>query len=516
MIGTRATPATLAVALLIVAAGAAVPASAAVPDPPTAGSAPGIATQGTAKQGAAPRVPARGALAWSPCYGGDAQCARLSVPRDHADPDGPTISLAVLRLPASGGGSRGPLVVNPGGPGVPGRDYPLAVASWLPDVARDYDLVGFDPRGVGMSAPLRCQTDREMRGWFRADGTPDTRAERDALARLAARIGAGCERGSAALLPHLGTRDVARDLEALRIALDAPRLSFLGFSYGTLLGATYADMYPRRTGRVVLDGAVDPRLDQVGITAGQIDGFDHAVRRMAASCAESRRCPLGRSAGDVLQRINRLLRDLDSTPVPTGSGPPLTQTEAVTGILGALYNPARWPTALDDIAAALDGDGAALAARGRAFLSGDARFVSTFYAISCADSPATPGPDALAAWAERTARDSAVPELSRYLAWSVLPCHAWPAHRADPLTRLTAQGAGPILVIGTTHDPATPMPWTRALARQLDSAGLLEFRSDGHVALGRGNTCVDGVVTAYFARGAMPRAGAVCLDRHAR
>lgn len=499
-------------ALLLVPAG--VPASAAVPDPPKA---PDIALedstpQDSTPQDTAPRAGARTTLDWSACYGGDAQCARLTVPRDYARPDGPTISLAVLRVPAQGGHSRGPLIVNPGGPGVPGRDYPLAVASWLPDVADEYDIVGFDPRGVGRSTPLRCQTDREMRGWFRADGTPDTRAERDALARAAERIGAGCERRSGDLLPYVGTRDVARDLESLRIALGAPRLSFLGLSYGTLLGATYADMYPRRTARIVLDGALDPRLDQVGITEGQIAGFDHAVRRLAASCVASRECPLGRGVGDVLQRINRLLEGLDSTPIPTASGAALTQTEAVTGILSALYSPPAWPSALDQIASAIEGDGTGLAIRGRAFLSGDAEFISAFYAISCADSRATPGPAALAAWARRTSQGAAVPELSRYLAWSVLPCHTWPAHLEARPTALRARGAGPILVVGTTHDPATPMPWARALVRQLDSARLLELRSDGHVALGRGNACVDGVVTSYFLRGGLPSAGAECPD----
>lgn len=496
----------IATAVALGVAWTAAPAAAAIPDPPAA-------TTVTDERG---RAVAARALDWSSCRGGEAECARLRVPLDYADPDGPTISLAVLRVRAGGDGQgakyRGPLVINPGGPGVPGLDYPLAVGSWLEDVAASYDLIGIDPRGVGSSTPLRCQTNREMREWFRADGTPDTRSERRAFARLAARIGEGCARRSADLLPHVGTRNVARDLESLRIALGAPRLSFLGMSYGTLLGATYADMFPHRTGRVVLDGALDPRLDQVGITRGQIAGFDHAVQRMARSCADSSSCSLGRDADAVLQRINRLLGSLDSRPVATSTGAPLTQTEAVTGILAALYSPSLWSTALAEIASALDGDGTGLALRGRAFLSGDAEFVSTFYAISCVDSPATPGPEDLAAWARDVARDSAVPELSRYLAWSVLPCHAWPAHLVGPLTATTARGAGPILVIGTTHDPATPLSWARALTRQLDSARLLEFRADGHVAVGRGAVCIEGAVTSYFVRGLVPRDGAICPD----
>lgn len=450
-------------------------------------------------------------LTWRDCESGQAECATLRVPRDHDDPDAGMISVALLRLPATGN-RRGALVVNPGGPGLPGRSYPLYLAQALPDeVLRSYDLIGFDPRGIGESTALRCQTDREMRGWFRADATPDDRDEIRRLAVLAGRIGEVCAERSPALLEHMGTDDVARDLEVLRRALGDARLSFLGLSYGSLLGAVYAGMYPQRVGRMVLDGVVSPRLDQVSLTQGQIRGFDRALRRMVDDCARSPACPFGRQdSAEILRRINSLLERLDRRPLDSGSGLPLTQTEAVSGIIAGLYSPVSWDSTMLALARAVEGDGRDLASAGRGFLTGDATFLSAFYAVSCSDSPATPGTRELSDWAAREARRVAVPELARYLAWSVLPCTTWPTHRPKPFGRIDAAGAPPVLLVGTTYDPATPLSWARSLAEDLDSARLLEYRADGHVAISAGSSCISAVVGGYLTAGRLPREGAIC------
>lgn len=456
---------------------------------------------------AAPALPA---LEWRPC-GGDAQCARLVVPLDYDRPNGPTISIAVRRTPATGE-RRGAIIANPGGPGVPGFDYGSTLAWELPaSVGAAYDLIGFDPRGVGRSSAIRCLSQRQLRPWLRADATPDTLAEERRFAALARAFGTACQEKAGALLPHVNTRTVARDLDMLRIALGERSLNFIGASYGTYLGAMYAAQFPERVGHLVLDGAIDPREDQVGLTDGQIEGFDGAATRMAAWCAARRDCAVpGRDTRGVLRSINNLLARLDDAPLPAGAGGPLRQQEAITGILSGLYDRGSWRYTLAAIGAAIDGDGTDLAMMGRGFLTSGARFMSAFLAISCSDSPAPPGRAGVSQWARERASQVHVPELARYLAWSVLPCSTWPTHVGQPLQPVRAPGAAPILVIGTTHDPATPMPWARSLARQLESGVLLTRDGDGHTAIGSGSRCISRAVAEYLVDDRLPPVGTTC------
>lgn len=453
-----------------------------------------------------PLAVAASPLDWTPCRGGS-ECAHLVVPLDHDDPTGPTISLAVLRTRTADPERRlGSLIVNPGGPGVPGRDYAAMLAFTLPTaVTGRYDIVGFDPRGTGSSSPLACLRQSQLDPWLTADATPDTAAEVRRFARLARGIGEACQERHPELLPHVGTMSTARDLDALRLALGDERLHFLGASYGTFLGSTYARLYPDRIGHLVLDGVIDPRDDQVGLTDGQIDGFDHALARMARDCARDSRCPVpGTGTRGVLRTVNRLLEDLDARPLDSRNGPPLLQQEAITGLLASTYDDASWDSAMRAVGDAVDGDGEALARMGRGFLTSGAGFLSSFLAISCVDSPAPPGPRGIGSWADLRAEGSRVPEVTRYLAWSVLPCSTWPVHADVPPGPVQAPGAAPILVIGTRHDPATPLAWARALDRQLDSGVLVVFEGDGHTALGRGSRCVDDIVTRYLARDRLP------------
>ena len=456
---------------------------------------------------AAAEVPA---LVWQECGGGQ-QCADLVVPLDYADPGGPTITIAVTRLPATGT-KRGSIIVNPGGPGVPGGSYPWSIAGQLPpSVGRAYDIVGFDTRGVGDSSEIVCVTWREMRTWTRIDATPDTAAEQHRFARMAASFGPACKKSAGDLLAHMSTRDTARDLETLRTALGDDRLHFIGASYGTYLGAMYADLFPDHVGHLVLDGAIDPRDDQVGLVDGQINGFDNSATRMAAWCAMRRSCPVpGRTAGQVIDRINRLLADLDSRTLPVIGGAPLRQQEAIVGLIAGLYSRDAWSFTLLALANAMEGDGTDLASLGRSFLTTSPPFFSAFLSISCSDSPPPPGRAGVSRWARERAREARVPEIARYLAWSALPCASWPVHVDEPPGPVRAPGAAPILVIGTTHDPATPMAWARALAGQLDSGVLLTRDGDGHTAIGSGSTCVSRAVAAYLLNDVIPEPGTVC------
>jgi len=309
----------------------------------------------------------------------------------------------------------------------------------------------------------------------------------------------------------MGTRDTARDLETLRMALGDDRLHFIGASYGTYLGAMYADLFPNRVGHLVLDGAIDPRDDQVGLTNGQIDGFDNAATRMAEWCASGRSCPVpGRTADEVIDRINRLLADLDSRTLPVIGGAPLRQQEAIVGLIAGLYSRDGWAFTLLALANAMEGDGTDLATLGRSFLTTSPPFFSAFLSISCSDSPPPPGRAGVSRWARERAQDVRVPEVARYLAWSVLPCASWPVHVDELPGPVRAPGAPPILVIGTTHDPATPMTWARSLATQLDSGVLLTRDGDGHTAIGSGSRCVARAVAAYLLNDAVPARGTVC------
>ncbi len=286
------------------------------------------------------------ALDWSRCAQG-LDCAWLTVPLDYATPAGPTIRLRISRVTASGPAAQrqGSLVVNPGGPGASGLDFPAYVAAAVaPKVATQFDIVGFDTRGVGQSIPVTCMTGRQTTTWLRADGSPDTAAEERRLMSLAARLAQGCLDRSPAIARHLGSDDTVRDMDILRQAIGDERLNFLGYSYGTFLGTLYAEAFPATVGRFVLDGALDPSLDIMEVSKGQSDGFQLAMTRFARDCVTRRSCPWTGSATTVLRGINAILAKVDRRPLPTESGRNLVQAEALGALFYTMYSPALWPT----------------------------------------------------------------------------------------------------------------------------------------------------------------------------
>lgn len=457
-------------------------------------------------------------LSWTTCQVG-VQCAWLTVPLDYGQPTGATIRLRISRVPASGAAAirQGSLVVNPGGPGASGLDMASYVATSIaPSVARQFDIVGFDTRGVGYSAPITCMTGAQTTRWLRADPTPDTVRERRAYLALAARIPAGCLSMSPAIARHVGSENTIKDLDVLRQALGDERLNWLGFSYGTYLGTHYAEEFPDRVGRFVLDGALDPSLDGMAISRGQSGGFQTAVTRFARDCAPRAGCPWRGSTRSVLTGINRLLARLDVHPMTAHRGRPLVQAEALTAIFFAMYSPLAWPSLRVALRQAADGNG-----RGLQSLAdyanertGPNRYgsnmASAFPAISCWDTTAAPGASGLAAAARRWSAGAAVPQLAVAMSWGNAPCTSWYGH--SPLVPAPASSTttAPILVIGTTYDPATPYAWAQALSRQLSTATLLTFRGDGHTAYGNGSRCIDQAVDAYLLTGTPPPAGTVC------
>jgi len=446
-------------------------------------------------------------LRWEPCGTGQ-QCAWLTVPIDHQNPTLGTLDLRIVRIPARSNAPLGALVVNPGGPGASGADFIRLFALSAPEAVREqFDLVGFDPRGVGQSSPIRCFSDAQLAAFLRIDSTPTTLRAQQRLMRRAAAFSPGCRANQPELASNLASEQTVQDMEQLRRALGEERLNFLGYSYGTLLGARFAETFPDRVGRFVLDGAVDPALDLMAISRAQASGFQRAIRRFAADCARRSTCALGESPKSVLQNINSLLRRLDSRPIRTTGQTTLVQSEAISAVFTAMYSTELWPTLGQALAQARRGDGTLL--QRLAYLGydqiGPQRFASNmffaFLATGCLDSPAPPGRAELAAAAKRWSAGNSVPELSRALAWSNAPCHFWFRHSA-PQAQVTSTTTAPILIIGTRFDPATPYRWSQILNRALPTSTLVTFDGDGHTAFASGVQCVDDAVTNYLITGA--------------
>lgn len=438
------------------------------------------------------------------------RCATLDVPLDHARPDGETIGIALIRKAATAESERiGSLLFNFGGPGGSGVGIlPRAAASYR-ELNTRYDLVGFDPRGVAASAGVRCRGDEEQEKAYReVDMTPDTRAEEAAFLADATDFAAGCERLSPTVLPHVGTSNAARDMDAIRAALGDRKLSYFGISYGTELGGTYAHLFPETVGRVVLDAVVDPTADSVGHARNQATGFQRALENYLKD--------RGQDPATGARRMAELLERIDKDPLPTSSGRELTESLAITGIVTPLYSKSGWPTltaALDE--AGNEGRGDRLLALADSYngRDGDGRYGTESHsqrAISCADAKARPTVAEARALLPEFRQIS--PVFGPFLAWDTAGwCAGWPVEGEHDTPEASAPGAAPILVIGTTGDPATPYEGARRMADELgEGVGvMLTNEGEGHGSYGE-STCVTSLVDAYLLDGEVPADGRTC------
>ncbi|MFI6287394.1 alpha/beta hydrolase [Streptomyces sp. NPDC051018] len=457
-------------------------------------------------------------LSWRDCGVPGFQCATLKAPLDYDKPGGDSVRLAVARKKATGPGKRlGSLHVNPGGPGGSAVGYLQAYAGigYPAPVRARYDMVAMDPRGVARSEPVECLTGKEMDTYTQVDQTPDDAAETARLATAFKNFAAGCEKRSKKVLPHVSTVDAARDMDVLRAVLGDEKLTYVGASYGTFLGATYAELFPSRTGRLVLDGALDPSLPARALNRDQTEGFETAFRSFAADCVKRKDCPLGTtSTTDASNRLKAFFAELDARPVPTGESRRLGESLATTGVLTAMYDESAWPQLRTALTSAMNGDGAALLALADTYYERDgdgsyANLMMANAAVNCLDAPP--------AFTDPKAVESALPEFEkaspafgRNFAWAALNCAYWPTPATGTPHRITAQGAPPILVVGTTRDPATPYKWSRSLATQLSSGRLLTYDGDGHTAYGRGSDCVDTAINTYLLEGTAPALAKRC------
>lgn len=440
--------------------------------------------------------------------GSDWQCATLQAPLDWSKPDGERIDLALIRSKARGDRRIGSLLFNFGGPGSSGVSTMPAYAATASQLHERYDLVSWDPRGVSASEGVRCRGDQEIQAAEAVDLTPDTAAEEKAYFRDAADFGKGCQRDAGQLMAHVSTTDTARDMDLMRQVLGDTKLHYFGISYGTELGGVYAHLFPRNVGRLVLDAVADPSADTVGHAKNQTRGFQRALDAYLEST--------GQDPEQGSEKIADLMARIDADPLPTSSGRRLTQSLAYTGTIWPLYSETRWPSLTSALDAAERGDGSELLALADEYNERDS---SGHYGtgahsqrvISCLDDRQRP----TAAQARKL-----LPEFERispvfgaFLGWDTAGwCHDWPVAGQYETPEVSAPGAAPVLVVGTTGDPATPYEGTRKMADELgEGVGVtLTWKGEGHGAYGNGSDCVDSTVNAYLLNGSVPKDGKVC------
>ncbi len=458
-------------------------------------------------RGAAGTHDRHGTLAWSDCDGGY-ECARLRVPLDYAKPDGTKLSLSIARHRATNPGQRiGSLLVNPGGPG--GSAIDLVERDPLPnELTKRFDIVGFDPRGVGRSSPLHCHS--HVQEMYDADPTIDGDTERSHYLSVSRSFVDECRRKYGPVLPHLGTPNVARDMEEVRKALGDDKLTYVGYSYGTSIGEQYARLFPTHIRAMVLDGVVDPGLTGIQAAVAQADGFERALDAFLEDCASRASCRLKSSPGKV---VDRVIASAERRPIPA----PDADRAATPGLVQlaidqALYSRASWYELGSALADAAGGDGSGLVDLANEYLQrrpngSYSNVFEIYFAVNCLDSAWPRDPEAVLSAGKAVGRRDA--RLGEALVNDYVRCALWPA-RPQPLPRLTAPGSPPILVISTTGDPATPYESGVAVSKLLPEGVLLTNVGEGHTVFGEGKECIDSAVEAYLINVRPPRDGTRC------
>lgn len=445
---------------------------------------------------------------WTDC-GDGFSCGRVTVPMNYDEPDGETIELS-LKVHEATGQSQGALLTNPGGPGSSGVELVESASMMFgEDLLAGFDLVGFDPRGVGDSDSVACYDSEQLQEYFGISYDVETDEGWEDYVEEATTYGESCLENTGPLLEFVDTISSAKDMDILRAVLDQPQLTYLGFSYGTFLGATYAELFPDRVGRFVLDGAVDPSLDYATLNRGQIEGFDVAFRSYIEDCQAGPDCVFDGDVQDGIDVTVDLLATLADDPM-TGADPdrPVTDADLLNAIVVALYLVDNWPVLTEALSALIEEDDPSQVQ----FMSDFAmerepdgsypEDQGAFRAINCLDYPVELDRDAITAEAEVVEGLSEV--FGPYFGYGEVGCATLPFQSEATRAPISAPGTPPIVVIGTTRDPATPHEWAEAMADQLESGILISYDGDGHTAYGGTSACVNEAVESFLLDGVEP------------
>jgi pimeloyl-ACP methyl ester carboxylesterase len=449
-------------------------------------------------------------LTWHGCADG-LRCTKLLVPLDYSKPSGPRLHIAVIEEKSSGR-AQGSLVMNPGGPGASGVQFVEEDGDLFKPLMSHLNLVSFDPRGVGASDPIRCLTGPQLDAFVNLDPTPGTAQELAATIRLSRNFANACYQKNGTYLEHVGTIDEARDMDVLRAALGDAKLTYYGASYGTYLGAKYAQLFPTHIRAMVLDGALNPAEAETAANLVQAKGFETDLDDFVAYCAKSGDCPFGSTASAAMSGLNDLIAQITAHPLDS-NGRVVGAGEFFEGLAEGLYSTGSWPELQKVLGAAKDGNGAGVllfadSLTGRNNDGSYSNEIESNLAINCIDRPSPTSVATYEKYAEKFAKIA--PHFGAALEYGSLPCAFWRVPPVETPHPVAAPGAPPILVIGTTRDPATPFVWAQALAHQLSSGVLLTHDGDGHTAYIDMDPCVDSVVAKYVIDLQPPKAGTVC------
>ena len=446
-------------------------------------------------------------LRWQSCYE-NYQCADLLVPIDYTNLKTGTFNISVLKYPTTNEKKLGSLIVNPGGPGGSGVDYAYAAEYLFSSaILNAYDIVGFDPRGVSRSEPIICLTDKELDANYASDAKPDNEKEFAQALIDSKKFIQQCEEKNKHLT-SFSTANAARDMDILRQAVGDKQLNYMGKSYGTFLGTLYAQFFPDKVGRMVLDGAVDPTISDFQQSLTQAIGFDKAFAAFAADCNKKSDCPLPKDKDAAIKFMKQLFRQVEKRPISTkNNNRLLSESSMVLGTASALYDSATgWPDLRKAIAEAKNGKGGTFFKLADEYTGRleDGTYRSNEFdsaaIIDCLDFTDNRSIEAMKTDA-RVFNENA-PLFGPYLAYSGLGCKYFETPKAT--TIVPTKTANPIVIIGTTGDPATPYQWAQGLNKILTNSVLISLTGDGHTGQAQGNTCVDGQVDNFYLKNALP------------
>ncbi len=457
---------------------------------------------------------------WKDC-GEQLKCTTIKVPIDYSKPASGSINLSLNYLASTGTADLGWLLENPGGPGGSGIDFVAGASEQVASVAlrKRYNVVGFDPRGVQRSAPIKClspkATDEFLYGT--TPGAPGSATEIAAQRKAMKTYINACVKNSGKIFGFVDTVSAARDMDVIRAVLGEDKLNFMGFSYGTFLGTTYASVFPQRVGRFVLDGAIDPTVSDEDQSSNQLKAFDQALKNYLDNCLKiDKKCPFTGSVDESMKRITNWYKQLETKPLPTTLGSrKLTIAGGITGLIMTLYSDDYWQYTTAAFTNAFAGDGTTFLQLADFYNDREANGtygsnqLEANLAVSCLDGRSNPS--AAAMKAQNTKLQKLSPFFGRYWLNGALGCEQWPYKIAAKPKSYAAKGSAPIIVVGTTGDPATPYWQAQNLANKiLDNAQLVTFNGEGHTAYGRSNECVVKNIDAYLIDGIVPSSDPNC------